>query len=86
MASGVLVVGVGKGTKQLAGMLEGDKVYETVCVFGIETDTSDVEGKILRRTATEGITRESIEEALENFRGDIEQVPPMYFPLPGASS
>jgi len=77
MASGVLVIGVGKGTKMLQGMLEGYKVYETVCVFGIDTDTYDVEGKILRRLSTEGITREKVEDALKKFRGEIEQVPPM---------
>jgi tRNA pseudouridine55 synthase len=78
MATGVLVVGVGTGTKQLQTLLGGMKEYEATCVFGTVTDTYDAAGKILRRVPTEHITREKVEAALSEFRGDILQLPPMY--------
>ena len=80
MATGVLIVGVGTGTKQLHGLLGGMKEYEATCVFGTVTDSYDAVGKILRRTPTEHITRQKVEEALSEFRGDILQQPPMYTP------
>jgi hypothetical protein len=79
LASGVLVVGVGSGTKKLQDFLGGWKEYETTCVFGIVTDSYDAEGKILQRTSTANITREAVETALESFKGEIQQRPPMYF-------
>jgi tRNA pseudouridine55 synthase len=78
MATGVLIVGVGSGTKKLNQFLGGWKEYETTCVFGTVTDSYDAEGKILRRTPTEHITQVAVEKALEDFKGDIEQQPPMY--------
>ena len=80
MATGVLIVGIGSGTKQLNHLLSGTKEYEAICVFGTVTDTYDAEGKILRRAPTEHITRAIVESALEEFRGDILQQPPMYAP------
>jgi tRNA pseudouridine55 synthase len=77
MATGVLIVGVGSGTKQLNALLGGMKEYEATCVFGTVTDSYDAVGKILRRAPTEHITKEKVEEALEKFRGDILQQPPM---------
>jgi tRNA pseudouridine55 synthase len=78
LASGVLVVGVGSGTKKLSELLGGWKEYEAACVFGIVTDMYDAEGKILRRTPTLHITRQAVEKQLESFRGEIQQRPPMY--------
>jgi len=77
MATGVLIVGIGSGTKQLGGLLGGWKEYEVTCVFGKVTDSYDAVGKILRRTPTEHITRGKVEEALKDFRGEIQQQPPM---------
>jgi tRNA pseudouridine55 synthase len=78
MASGVLVAGIGTGTKDLGQFLGGWKEYETACVFGIETDSYDAEGKIVQRTPTEHITREKVEKALDGFKGEISQIPPAY--------
>src|SRR5271154_3847386 len=80
MATGVLIIGIGSGTKLLHQNLAGTKEYETICVFGTVTDSYDAEGKILRREPTEHITRTKVEEALEQFRGEILQQPPMYPP------
>ena len=77
LASGVVVVGVGSGTKNLGDFLGGWKEYEATCVFGIVTDTYDAEGKILRRAPTAQVTREAVKQALESFMGEIQQRPPM---------
>ncbi|KAA8652571.1 hypothetical protein EYZ11_002384 [Aspergillus tanneri] len=81
MATGVLVAGVGKGTKSLNDFLGCTKAYETVILFGAETDTYDRLGKIVRRGPYEHITREMVEKALEQFRGKIMQRPPIFSAL-----
>lgn len=81
MATGVLIAGVGKGTKVLTSFLQCTKAYETVVLFGAATDTYDVTGKVLKRGPTEHITKELIEEQLGAFRGKIMQRPPIYSAL-----
>ncbi|KAL4904839.1 hypothetical protein BDW74DRAFT_178411 [Aspergillus multicolor] len=81
MATGVLVAGVGKGTKFLNSFLGCTKTYETVVIFGAETDTYDAVGKVVRRAPYEHITREAVEKALEQFRGKIMQRPPIFSAL-----
>jgi tRNA pseudouridine55 synthase len=81
LATGVLVTGVGKGTKNLNDFLGCTKTYETVVLFGAETDTYDKLGKIVRRAPYEHITREVVEKALEQFRGKIMQRPPIFSAL-----
>lgn len=81
LATGVLVTGVGKGTKQLNEFLGCTKTYEAVVVFGVETDSYDRLGKIVRRAPCEHITREMVEEALGKFRGKIMQRPPIFSAL-----
>jgi len=81
MATGVLIMGVGKGTKQLQGFLECTKTYEATILFGAETDTYDVLGKILKKAEYAHVTREGVESALERFRGKIMQRPPLYSAL-----
>ncbi|KAL4866330.1 hypothetical protein BDV12DRAFT_136855 [Aspergillus spectabilis] len=81
MATGVLVTGVGKGTKRLQDFLGCTKEYDTVVLFGAETDTYDRLGKVVRRAPYEHITREAVEKALEQFRGKIMQRPPIFSAL-----
>lgn len=81
LATGVLIAGVGKGTKSLNDFLGCTKSYETVVLFGAETDTYDRMGKIVRRTPYEHITREAVEKALDQFRGKIMQRPPIFSAL-----
>lgn len=81
LATGVLVTGVGKGTKFLNDFLGCTKTYETVVLFGAETDSYDQLGKIVRRGPYEHITREAVEKALEQFRGKIMQHPPIFSAL-----
>lgn len=81
MATGVLVVGVGSGTKSLNKFLECTKSYETVVLFGAATDSYDVEGKVVKRAPYKHITKEAVEEALGKFRGKIMQKPPVFSAL-----
>lgn len=81
LATGVLVAGVGKGTKSLNDFLGCTKSYETTVLFGAETDTYDRLGKIVRRGPYEHVTREAVEKALAQFRGKIMQQPPIFSAL-----
>jgi tRNA pseudouridine55 synthase len=78
LATGVLIVGIGRGTKHLSDFLECKKTYETVVLFGKSTDTYDVAGKVVSEGPTTHITKESVEKQLAGFRGKIQQVPPIY--------
>lgn len=78
--AGVLVTGIFSGTKVLQQFLSCKKTYECVALFGCSTDTYDAVGKIMCRAPHQHITREAVEEALNAFRGDIMQKPPMYVP------
>ncbi|XP_008312368.1 pseudouridylate synthase TRUB1 [Cynoglossus semilaevis] len=80
-ASGVLVVGVGKGTKMLSTMLTGSKKYTAVVELGKATDTLDATGKVILEKDFDHITRMDIEEKLKAFTGNIMQVPPLYSAL-----
>ncbi|KAI0166847.1 trub family pseudouridylate synthase-containing protein [Hypoxylon sp. FL1284] len=81
LATGVLILGVGKGTKSLQNFLDCTKTYETVVIFGASTDTYDRVGKILKKASYEHVTRPMVEEALSSFRGKFQQMPPLYSAL-----
>lgn len=81
MATGVLIVGVGKGTKHLQTFLNCTKTYEATILFGTATDTYDILGKVLGKAPYGHITQQAVEEALKKFRGDIKQRPPLYSAL-----
>jgi tRNA pseudouridine55 synthase len=77
LATGLLVVLTGKYTKNASMFLKLDKAYEVKVVLGVETDTFDSEGTVLRRNDGE-VTREELEEAMKEFNGDIWQTPPPF--------
>ncbi len=81
LATGVLVVGVGKGTKQMNSFLGSPKTYETVVLFGKSTDTYDLGGKVVASAPHQHITKALVEEKLASFRGKIKQMPPIYSAL-----
>ena len=81
LATGLLIVGIGKGTKHLQDFLGCTKTYETVVLFGKATDTYDVAGKIVAEAPYKHITAEMVEDALAKFRGNIKQMPPLYSAL-----
>lgn len=80
LATGVLPLCFGEATKFSQYLLDADKGYETVARLGVTTTTGDAEGEVLEeRQVTVG--REALEAVLPRFRGEIEQVPPMYSAL-----
>ena len=80
MATGVLPVFVGRATRGVEFFEHAEKSYEAAVRFGIITDTEDITGSVLERREV-NVTREALEAALERFRGEILQVPPMYSAL-----
>lgn len=81
MAEGVLVIGVGSGTKLLEGYLSGSKGYEATALLGEERDTQDASGNVTETKDCSHITYESLKNAIGKFQGEISQVPPMYSAL-----
>ena len=81
LATGVLILGVGKGTKSLQNFLTCTKTYETVVLFGASTDTYDRTGRLIKKGVYDDVTRQAAEKALEGFRGKIRQMPPLYSAL-----
>ncbi len=77
MATGVLPILLGRGTKCADLLPDTDKEYVASFKLGVKSDTLDSTGKILEENYGK-ITREALESALENFRGESEQIPPMY--------
>ncbi len=83
LATGVLPILLGEGTK-LAPFLEGGtKVYEATIHLGVTTDTQDKEGKKLRAVDLDGydLSHRRVEEVIQRFKGEIRQLPPMYSAL-----
>jgi tRNA pseudouridine55 synthase len=81
MASGVLPVCVGEATKVMPFLLDADKEYLATVHFGSETDTLDATGRVVAETSTAGLDTARLEAALSGFRGEIDQVPPMFSAL-----
>ena len=80
MATGVLPVFVGRATRGVEFFEHAEKTYETVLRLGLTTDTEDITGTVLTRQDV-NVTAEQAERALEAFRGEIFQIPPMYSAL-----
>lgn len=80
LATGVLPVAIGEATKLAGRMLDSDKVYEFTIRFGVETDTLDLEGKIVAESDVRP-TGAEIAAVLPRFTGPIAQVPPAYSAL-----
>lgn len=83
MATGVLPVCIGKATRIIEYLDLDYKVYDCKIEFGIETDTEDIWGEILKKdiSAAADITKEQLEKVCDEFTGWISQVPPMYSAL-----
>jgi tRNA pseudouridine55 synthase len=81
LAEGVLVLGIGEGTKLMGDYLAGSKGYQAVALLGAETDTLDNTGAITETVDSSSITENDLFLAMIPFRGDIMQVPPMYSAL-----
>ena len=77
MATGVLPVFVGRATRGVEFFEHADKTYEAVLRLGITTDTEDIWGNVLEEKPV-SVTQSDILAVLPAFRGEIQQVPPMY--------
>ena len=80
LATGVLPIALGEATKLAGRMLDASKEYEFTVAFGAETDTLDLEGKVVAE-CDHRPTLAEIEAVLPRFTGRIEQVPPAYSAL-----
>jgi len=78
LASGLLPVCFGEATKLSAFLLDADKRYEGVIKLGVTTTSADAEGEVLETRPVGELSRERVQEVLESFIGDIEQIPPMH--------
>lgn len=81
MATGVLPVVVGRATRLVEYLAEADKAYRALVRLGATSDTYDREGVITQTAGPLMPSRDEVEQALEGFRGAIEQVPPMHSAL-----
>ncbi|RZJ99222.1 MAG: tRNA pseudouridine(55) synthase TruB, partial [Novosphingobium sp.] len=80
LATGVLPIALGEATKLAGRMLDASKVYAFTVRFGAETDTLDLEGKVIAESEHRPAPAE-LEAVLPRFTGPIEQVPPAYSAL-----
>ena len=80
LASGVLPIALGEATKLCGRMLDASKEYAFTVRFGSETDTLDMEGKVVTESAARPAPGD-VEAVLPRFTGPIEQVPPAYSAL-----
>ncbi len=78
LASGVLVIGVGSGTKDLQNYLKGSKRYTAGVELGFETETLDMEGNRTKEMPFDHVTTDSIHGIIPSFTGKIMQKPPIY--------
>ena len=77
MATGLLVVFVGRATKAVSFAEAREKRYLAGLRLGVVTDTQDITGNVLSQ-AEQCVSREELESVLHSFRGEIDQTPPMY--------
>lgn len=78
MATGLLLMGVGRATRLLRFLGDLPKTYEGTALLGVETDTLDADGRVVRTAGADAVTRANLAAAMASLTGDIEQVPPAY--------
>ena len=75
MATGVLVVGIGRATRLLGHLSGHDKGYDATIRLGISTTSDDADGEVMEERDASGVTDDSLDAAMQRLVGDIEQVP-----------
>src|SRR5437016_4991239 len=78
MATGVLPLVLGRMTRLAQFYDRSEKEYEGTIVFGIATDTYDAEGEVVDQPKSADFSRDELEGALHDFRGEIKQMPPPF--------
>ena len=77
LATGVLVVLLGRSTKLFDKFVSFDKVYRATMILGTTTTSADVEGRVISKKPYEHLDSRRIQEVFERFTGEMEQLPPM---------
>jgi tRNA pseudouridine55 synthase len=77
LATGILPIALGEATKTVPFAVDGEKAYRFTVRFGAETDTDDSDGSVVETSAARP-SRAAIEAVLDDFTGEISQVPPRY--------
>jgi tRNA pseudouridine55 synthase len=78
MATGLLLIGVGRATRLLRFLGELEKRYEGSALLGVETDTLDADGEVIATHDPSSVAEAALREEMARLEGDIEQVPPAY--------
>lgn len=78
LATGVLIVLVGRATKLSEQLMGCDKAYRSTMLLGTKTDSADTQGTVIEQKSFDGISPEEIKKVFESFKGEIKQLPPMY--------
>lgn len=81
LAGGMLPVCLGEATKIAGFLLDADKHYRAECRLGVTTTTADAEGEVLMEKPVPVLSPRTLEPVLDMFRGEIQQIPPMYSAL-----
>jgi tRNA pseudouridine55 synthase len=77
LATGILPIAVGEATKTVPYIQDGTKLYQFTLVWGIATNTDDIEGEVIA-TSADRPKRNEVEAALPDFTGEITQIPPIF--------
>ena len=78
LATGILLVCIGRATKQVEALQAEEKEYVAELMLGATTPSGDMEHEVDQTYPTEHVTREMVEEALKSLTGEREQLPPLY--------
>ena len=81
LATGLLPLCFGEATKVSALMLDDNKRYQVIVQLGVMTDTGDAEGVVIETNPVPDLSIEEIQACLQQFTGEIDQIPPMYSAL-----
>jgi tRNA pseudouridine55 synthase len=78
MATGLLIMLIGKATRISQYLMSSDKVYEGEATLGVVTDSQDAEGEVMETRPVPELTEAKIREVMKTFMGDQYQIPPMH--------
>ena len=77
-ATGLLIVMLGEGTKLSSYLTAGEKTYQATMRLGVETDTLDLTGELVKRSEVPELGPRLLRQAAREFVGEIEQIPPQF--------
>lgn len=78
LAEGLLIVGIGKGTKKLSNYVGLDKTYVFETLFGVKTTTGDMEGSVVKKKVIGKLSQKKLESVLKKLEGKIEMSVPLF--------